>query len=221
LEEAITVIRGLYAGERVTYQGAEVHLGYPREGRRLKIMLAATGPKMLELVGRVADGVILGTGVSEEYLRYTQQRIEQGAASVGRDLKRDGFLHVIWAPCSISDDGQAAREAVRAHVARQVKLGLPFQLKDEDQAILQKIRAEYDYYEHMAVGTKHAELVPDHIVERFALAGTPSDIREQVERVLGYGVSVDEVAIIPYAYDPTEKARIIRSFAQQVMPQVR
>jgi 5,10-methylenetetrahydromethanopterin reductase len=217
MEQTIDIVKGLYAGEHVTLDGSDVHLGYAIPGRELEVLLAASGPRMLELTGRRANGAILGGGVSEEYLAYSQGHIRKGAEAGGRDLDRDKFKFVLWAPCSVSEDGQAARDAVRAHVARVVKLGLPFQLKPEEQAIVERLRAEYDYYEHMAVGTKHAQLVPDNLLERFAFVGTPAECREQVERVLALELPIDEIAIIPYAFEPTEKAAIIKTFAQQVM----
>ena len=48
----------------------------------------------------------------------------------------------------------------------------------------------------MVVGTSHGEVVPDEMVERFAIAGTPKEAQEQIERLAASGL-VDEIAIIP------------------------
>lgn len=217
LERAIGVIRGLYSGMEATHDGAKVHLGYPREGKSLSILVAANGPRMLQMAGRCADGAILPAGLFPEYFDYYLRHIQEGAAAAGRDLKLDKFKFVLWVPCSIHQDGQAAKDAVRSHVARVVKQDLPVKLPRDDQHIIDRIRTEYDYYEHMTVGTKHAELVPNTLVEKFAIAGTVSECRSQLESALAYGPYINEVAIIPYAFDPDAKSRMIRSFAEEVV----
>jgi len=49
--------------------------------------------------------------------------------------------------------------------------------------VVNRIRQEYEYYEHMVVGTPHGDSVPDEMVERFAIAGTPKEAQEQIERL--------------------------------------
>ena len=100
----------------------------------------------------------------------------------------------------ILDDGRAARSAVKAHVARVLKRKLPFEL---------------DAAEHMVVGTQHGEVVPDKLVERFAIAGTPTEAREQLERLAASGL-VGEIAIIPHTQDPRDRDRIIRLVGEMI-----
>ena len=90
-EEAIDVIRLMWSGERgVRYQGrhyrlAGVHTG-PKPAHDIGIWLGAAGPRMLDLIGRKADGWVPSAGWAPPkdlpgYLR----RIEDAAASAGRD----------------------------------------------------------------------------------------------------------------------------------------
>ena len=94
-------------------------------------------------------------------------------------------------------------------MARVLKRDLPFPLSAEDTQIVRAIREHYEYYEHMVVGTPHGEIVPDALVEKFAVAGTPAEVRSQLERLAAAGL-VDEIALIPHAQDPAERERIIR-----------
>jgi 5,10-methylenetetrahydromethanopterin reductase len=59
LEDAIDTLRSLTSGEAVRRAGRiwQVH----RARRRVPIYLAAEGPRTLELAGRLADGVIVGS----------------------------------------------------------------------------------------------------------------------------------------------------------------
>jgi alkanesulfonate monooxygenase SsuD/methylene tetrahydromethanopterin reductase-like flavin-dependent oxidoreductase (luciferase family) len=79
--------------------------------------------------------------------------------------------------------------------------------------VVREIRAQYEYYEHMVVGTPHGELVPDGLVEKFAVAGTPTEARDQLRRLAASGL-VDEIAIIPHAHDPAARERILRQVGE-------
>ena len=101
----------------------------------------------------------------------------------------------------------------RATVARVLKRDLPFPMSDEDMAVVREIREQYEYYEHMVAGTPHGEIVPDSLVEKFAVAGTPIEAREQLQRLAATGL-VDEIAIIPHAHDPADRERTIRTVGE-------
>jgi 5,10-methylenetetrahydromethanopterin reductase len=188
---------------------APVRLTYAKAGTDIPVYIAVSSPKIHRLVGKVGDGVIVLVGVDPQFLKASRREIEAGAAEVGRDLRAIGFRTVCWTPISIQDDGRAARNAVKAHVSRILKRKLPFELDAATMEVVRKIREQYEYYEHMVPGTAHGDVVPDELVERFAIAGTPADARAQLERLAGSGL-VDEIAVIPHSHDPTERDRIIR-----------
>jgi 5,10-methylenetetrahydromethanopterin reductase len=210
-EQSIKLIRDLIAGKTVIHPDtqAEVRLTYARPGARIPIYIAVSGPRIHRLAGRVADGAIVLVGTDPTLLAAARRELEAGAAEVGRDLKADGFKVVCWTPCSIQDDGKAARAAVKAHVSRILKRDLPFPLEPKTMEAVRKIREQYEYYEHMVAGTDHGEIVPDDLVESFAVAGTPAEAREQFERLASSGL-VDEIAIIPHSTDQADRERIIR-----------
>ena len=214
LEESIGVLRRLISGQRVTYDTSEVHMDWVN-GSVPPIFIGASGPRILRLAGKVADGAIILVGVAPEFLRGAFQSIQEGAQEAGRDLEAEGFKYVCWAPCSINRDGGAAREYVKAHVARVLKRPLPFALNEEDQAAVRQIYEQYEYYEHMAVGTKHGTLVPDRLVNKFAIAGTVEECREQVRQIRGLGVH--QLAIIPHTPDPRDRLPLIETFAKEIM----
>jgi 5,10-methylenetetrahydromethanopterin reductase len=210
LEQSIGLVRGLIGGETVTHPDsqAEVRLTYAERGTRVPVYIAVSGPRIHRLAGRIADGAIVLVGTDPGLLAASRLELEAGAAEAGRDLKKEGFKLICWTPCSIQDDGRAAREAVKAHVARILKRDLPFPLDPETMAIVRKIREEYEYYQHMVVGTEHGSPVPDGLVEHFAIAGTPAEARAQLERLAASG-QVDEIALIPHTPNPADRERII------------
>jgi len=154
-------------------------------------------------------------GIDGAFLEASHRELERGAVEVGRDLRADGFRVVCWTPCAIEEDGQLARSAVKAHVARVLKRDLPFPLAPAEMRVVREIREKYAYYEHMVVGTPHGEIVPDALAEKFAVAGTPTEVRQQLERLVATGL-VDEIAIIPHTRDPTERERIVRQVGAMI-----
>jgi len=91
LEEAIAVIRLMWSDQRAAYFDGRfyalhgVHPG-PAPKHPIGIWIGGTGPKMLDLTGRLANGWIPSYSyVPPEKLPAMQQRIDEAAISVGRD----------------------------------------------------------------------------------------------------------------------------------------
>src|SRR5574341_619608 len=64
-EETIRQMRALLAGEEVELETGKIHLKHPAKNK-IPVYIAASGPKMLELSGRFADGIIVLVGVADE-----------------------------------------------------------------------------------------------------------------------------------------------------------
>ena len=191
-EKAITDMRALLAGKEVELESGKIHLLHPLK-RRMPIFIAASGPKMLELAGRIADGIILLVGIDDNYIRLAKERIDAGAKAANRDPHEIEL--VLWVPCSVSER-VPAKDAVKSHVARIVKHPLPFLLDPREQKVLEKIRQAYDYYQHMEQKASQAQVIPDWLVDKFAIAGTRAECRAHVDRLKRTGIN--QIAIIPY-----------------------
>jgi alkanesulfonate monooxygenase SsuD/methylene tetrahydromethanopterin reductase-like flavin-dependent oxidoreductase (luciferase family) len=89
--ESIAIIRGLWesAGQPFTYESerhriVNASVG-PAPGRRIPIWVGPGGPRILRLIGRVADGVLVTIPyVPPEQLPELHRLIDEGAAAVGR-----------------------------------------------------------------------------------------------------------------------------------------
>ena len=209
-EKVLQQMRDLFAGEEVQLETGKIHLKHPCK-TKVPIYIAASGPKMLELSGRIADGIIVLIGIADEYLRQAKEKIAAGAKAAGRKL---GDINlVLWVPCAVSDKAPA-KDAVKAHVARVVAHPLPYVLDEKEQKVLADIRKTYDYYHHMEQEANHAEVIPDWLVDKFAIAGTVSQCRAQVERIKKSGI--DQIAIIPYGVGGGGREETLRNFASAV-----
>lgn len=196
LGEFVKCIRSLMRGERVLYQGSELHLTW--SGAEIPIYVAAHGPKTLEFSGEHADGVIYGDGVGQEVVRDALSRIAAGAAKAGRQVED---LDIWWGLCG--NVGNSREEAMRQikmllaakanHLAR-----FPDQNKhvpSEFREVLDRIHQGYSYLEHQKPGenTTNARLVSEsglenYLAGRYAIVGTPEDCLSRLRELEEMGV---------------------------------
>lgn len=193
IAEAVTILRGLLAGERVELEGEVVSFrggSLNFASRSLPIYVAARAEGMLATAGAVADGVILGPYASREALEY--------AIGVA-DSKRQGTRPKMVARVDIciAPTREAAREAVRTMVALPVWVSYPnlgyvdalgILLPDE----LVQVIARREYGDIPRAG----QLLPPEMIEHYSIAGTQEEV---VERLRDIRPLVDELIVHPVA----------------------
>jgi 5,10-methylenetetrahydromethanopterin reductase len=207
-KKSLQQMRELFAGGEFQLDTGKIHLLHPCKSK-VPIYVAASGPKMLELSGRIADGIIVLVGVADEYIAHAKEKIAAGAKAAGRKLEDINL--VLWVPCAVSDKAPA-KDAVKAHVARVVAHPLPYVLDPNEQKVLEEIRKTYDYYHHMDQQANHAEVIPDWLVDKFAIAGTVDQCRAQIARIKKTGIQ--QVAVIPYSCPGEDREATLRGFAR-------
>lgn len=215
LEQYVADLRTLFAGGEVAepVSGSAFRLAW-WEPRPVPIYIAASAPKILQLAGRIADGVVMLVGTDPRFVNAALERVAAGAAEAGRTL--DDIHITLWTPTAIADDAAAAADLVRAHVARILIRPLPADLDAETMEQIAKIAASYDYYKHMDTEAGHGELVPDSLINHFALAGTPTQCAEQYAQLAA--LPIDEVAIIPYVGAGGDRRAVMEHFADFARP---
>ena len=113
LREAVAVIRDLLGEGSSRYEGTYFAANGSALGwtpRTLPIYMSARGPRMLEMAGELADGVIIH-GTSAEFINYVREKLAVGASRVGRD---PGDCEVaVMLDVEIDDDEQAAVDRLR------------------------------------------------------------------------------------------------------------
>ena len=194
MRETVEACRALLADETVTYAGEFVHLDgveldYVYQERRPKdvpIYIGATGDRMLELTGEIADGVVLNYLVSPEYNRRAMDRLADGAARAGRsvdDLDRPQLV-----VCSVAETRAEALDGARLMVTQYLgqqphimkASGVPESLLEEIGRVLTWPAT----HEQVEAASK---LVPDEIVQMICAAGTADEVREKVAQYMADG----------------------------------
>src|SRR5437868_8951986 len=119
MRETVEVTRRLLAMERVTYHGEFVHLDDveidivhgDRSPKNVPIYIGATGMKMMELAGEIADGAVLNYMVSPAYNRGAMEALAEGAARAGRSI--DDLDRPQLVVCSLDRDREEALDRAR------------------------------------------------------------------------------------------------------------
>ena len=220
LAEMINSVRDLMANRTVTFAGnmesAFTWLNGPSD---IPIYIAASGPRMLETAGRLGDGVIMHSGITPWILKAALERIRAGAADGVRAF--EDLDIICWAHTSIAEDREAAREHVRGRVTAALRHPLPVEMSAEDQAIIDKVNQQYDFLEHATADARHRTIAPDRFIDLLALAGTPSEVREQVSRIMAIP-EINHIVITPQVPGEgfIDREDIFRMFAEDVVAHV-
>ena len=189
MRETIHVVRRLLAAEAVAFAGQSVRI----EGRLafpprppVPIHVGALGPRMLELAGEVADG-LLGWFCSRPFLdQVTRPRLGAGAHRAGRSLA--GFDLTWMLPVLVSDDA-SARDLMRPYVATYLTTGWPsYDRVAEVSGFGQEAADLRARLRHARRIDEVASAVSDEMLDAFALCGPASEVRARIERLRETGV---------------------------------
>jgi 5,10-methylenetetrahydromethanopterin reductase len=188
MRETVDVLRRLLAMERVTFHGEFHHVeGIEldvvhgrREPRGVPIYIGATGPKMMELTGEIADGVVLNYCVPPEYNREALEQLTAGARRAGRAL--DDLDRPQLVVCSVDLDREKAldttRELLTQYLAQQPHIAKASGVSPEVVSRIQSILGWPATHDQIR---KAKHLVPDDLVTRITASGTPEEARAKVE----------------------------------------
>lgn len=211
LEAMIGALRRLWAGEHVTVRASgfaleDAFLRFPARPD-IPIFLAASGPRTLELAGRVADGVIGLVGLFPEAVTWALEHVRRGAAAAGRPVPHFG----VFAYGAIDDDRDAALDRARSIAAwfPQTQPGI-CELAGVSASVIEEVRVSYGGGEFQEA-SRAASLLPDAFVRKVALAGNEDDATAQILGVLEAGA--DSVHVFPLG---ETRMGTVRAFARCV-----
>jgi 5,10-methylenetetrahydromethanopterin reductase len=110
MREAVLQIKGLLAGDRQAFGITETFLRN-RGPRRPPVFLLAAGPRMVELAGEIADGVLLFVGLHRDAIALAREHLAIGARRAGRSL--EGFPIVFIVTLGLDRTVRGGSEWVR------------------------------------------------------------------------------------------------------------
>jgi 5,10-methylenetetrahydromethanopterin reductase len=194
MRETVEVVRRLLQMGKVTFKGEFVNVEEieidivhgDRSPKDVPIYIGATGMKMMELTGEIADGVLLNYLVSPAYNREAMQHLKVGAERAGRAFETIDRPQLIV--CSLDEDRSRAldnaRKLVTQYLGQQPHImkasGVSPDLLDEISRVLTWPAEEHQIREAM-------KLVPDDVVQLITASGTPAECRAKVAEYIEAG----------------------------------
>ena len=217
MRETVEILRRLLNMERVTFDGEFVHVqGIEldvvhgrREPRHVPIMIGATGDKMMEMAGEIADGAVLNYCVPPSYNDRALELLERGARSAGRSL--DDLDRPQLVVCSVDLDHDRAidttRELLTQYLAQQPHIA---KASGVAQEVVDKIQAILGWPATHEQIQKAKHLVPEDLIDRITASGTPEEAQAKVNEYRKHGCTC------PILYPVGGDVRLlIDTFAQQ------
>jgi 5,10-methylenetetrahydromethanopterin reductase len=196
MRETVEVLRRLLNMERVTFHGEFHHVDGieldvvhgRKEPRNVPIYIGATGPKMMELTGEIADGAVLNYCVPPDYNVHAMERLEAGAKKAGRSL--DDIDRPQLVVCSVDEDEERAldtsRELLTQYLAQQPHIA---KASEVDTSVVEQIQSILGWPATREQIQKAKHLVPDELVTRITASGTPVQARAKVQEYIQNGAT--------------------------------
>lgn len=183
-------VRQLLRGEPVVFEhGVQGHIAWLDHPLEVPVVVAASGPRMTRAAVRFADGVILHQGISPDLLDRALGWARDGAGETMPETS-------CWVPYAMAADPNEARDRVRARVAGALMNANPDWFDGEERAAVARLQQNYDVSDHATAQPHHAALVTDSLIARYAVAGTPGEVREQLARLVAQP-GIDRIILTP------------------------
>ncbi len=197
VRDAIEIVRGMLAGEAVSYEGKVfssqgARLGFVAPRPDMHILMAAMGDQALRVCGQVADGLMVSNMCPPDYTRRALGLLSEGAAKAQRATPTTVVQYVL---CALDADRDAARGAVKATIAKMLAgyWGLGANLPAVRGAMVQGsglAEAEMQtVVERLAAGGDPGQVVDDRLVDAYAVSGDAEDLKRGVGRFAAVGVT--------------------------------
>jgi alkanesulfonate monooxygenase SsuD/methylene tetrahydromethanopterin reductase-like flavin-dependent oxidoreductase (luciferase family) len=192
LRKSIKTLKSLWAGESVTIESElmklnDYSLGL-KKGVEIPVFLGVRGPKMLKLVGEVADGAVLSGPI--DYLRDAVKRINTSAKKSGR--KAEDIEKVAWLPTIPTFKG--VKESLAKRVVALVVADMP-------QPVLDILDVDTERIDRLRIAVAKSgpdagiPYVNQELIDMFAISGSRKHMVDRFELLEQIGLS--EVVLGP------------------------
>ncbi|MGH8916005.1 MAG: LLM class flavin-dependent oxidoreductase [Acidimicrobiia bacterium] len=196
LREGIVSLRALLAGETIDGPAGKVRLSGVG-GSPEPIFLAASQPRMLQLAGAVADGVIIMGPADPEVQRMQMGHVDRGAEEARRspgEVFRD-----VWVTMAV-DGEEPGVDAVRSWASAQARWltkweHLPPGLR-RFEGEMAKAAESYDFERHLSVSAEHSSVVSNELAATLAVAGDVDECAARIRQIIDVGADRVTVSLL-------------------------
>ncbi|RJO68220.1 LLM class F420-dependent oxidoreductase [Nocardia panacis] len=228
--ELVEICRKVWRRERLEYQGKHYRIPLPAErgtglGKALKlinhpvreripVLLAALGPKNVELAAEIAEGWQPIFFLPEKARQVWGEALENGLAKRDSQL---GALEVYASPTlAIGENVTPLLEFVKPHVALYIG-GMGAKGRNFYHALATKYGygAQADRIQELYLAGKKeeaAKAVPDDLIRDISLIGPASYVKERIAAFAEAGVTT--LNVVPMAATPAERVKLIEQLRE-------
>ncbi len=205
LRDTIAIVRALLRDGVVSHRGEAVtierfDLWFPPHRAEVPIYVAALFPRMLEIAGELAQGVLL-TWPTARTIARAVEHVALGARRAGRQAAAVDVASLI--PCAVADTAAAARDAIRPAVGLYAGFFPRYNRLLAEAGFAEAVGVIKDAFDRG--GRKAAaKVVPDALIDAVALAGTPQVCHDRLAAYRRAGLALPIVS--PRATGPDARA---------------
>ena len=198
MRECIGAVKTLLDGGKVDWNGTPAGLSYA-SGRRIPVIMAASGPKAMELAGEIGDGVLLLVGFNKPIIERSLELVERGAKSQAgawktwRSTGRCGSARPRRWPRRAGSRGRSPCTG-RCATARATgwRASASRGRRSKTPEAVDKVYPDLSHAENWEEAIEVTSFVPDETVaqvcDALGLAGTPEYCAERIIEMTKLGV---------------------------------
>ncbi|MDY7104912.1 MAG: LLM class flavin-dependent oxidoreductase [Actinomycetota bacterium] len=158
---------------------------------KVPVDVAASGPKVIDIAGRLADAVTFAVGVDPDRLRWAVGVAHDACRSVGRDPAELGLG--AYVPVLVHPDRGEARRMISGGIGSYARFSVMHgtvagPVGDDQRRTLEAVHAAYDMNAHFTHGSPQSKALTDEVIDAFAVAGPASYCVERIEELIGLGI---------------------------------
>ena len=194
---------------------------FKQEVPKVPVEVAATGPMVIAVAGRLADRVMFTLGAVDERLQWGMDaaRAAREQAGLLGEIAFGAYVNLVC-----HQDRGIARDLVRGGLTTFARFSVMHgrvagPASEAEQAVFGSLHDGYDMKAHTRADSRQAALLDDDFVDRHAIAGPPDYCIERLQRLQALGI--DKVAISgPTAgTDPDEARKAMALLDEAVVPE--
>ncbi len=221
MQQAAQLWRSIFQGHPTELGGLEINLMPPRP--QLPIYLAATGPKMLQLAGEIADGVLIMVGASPGTLAWALEQIEIGMQRARRP--RHEVQRIVVVTARVEADKARAIDHMRpcaaglyrhrhaATLLQRAGLAIP-----DEPPTYPRPYPDLQHAVDWEEAKRATSFVPDEAVDALLAIGSGDDIVKRARALIALDIDAiwwrDEASY-------TRPEALLQALAREVLPKLK
>jgi len=223
LRETTEIVRLLTSNRTASYHGElfsleSTQLDFPAI-RQVPVYIAGRGPRILQLAGEIGDGVIIGGFADAAGIDYARRMVGDGLARSGREPSAVDEL------CWLYVSAAADREAARVAVSRIVLISLVSSRPILDRLGIELPPALLAHLDSTGWAfprespAEAAALLPDRIIDAFAVYGTPEECIARLRAIRSGGAA--HLSFVLFPVEGSTVMELAELLAARVLPELR